>query len=297
MILCFDIGGSRIKAARAQAGTLEPLGETPTPRDDFSAFTAALAAFLRGYRPAGIAISIAGVVDPDSGVMRVANIPCADGRHLAPDLEAALGLPVLVLNDADCFAMAEARQGAGQGHRTVFGVILGTGVGGGLVIDGRLLTGPGGYAGEWGHGPLAKTQVEGLTLPEFPCGCGLTGCLDAVGGARGIERLHLAVHGTDATSHAILSAWQAGDATAARTVAVWRALLAPPLAMILNTVGASIVPVGGGLSNVPALIAALDGAVRGMILRRTTAPLIVPARCRTEPGLIGAAAAGEVAFG
>jgi N-acetylglucosamine kinase len=78
---------------------------------------------------------------------------------------------------------------------------------------------------------------------------------------------------------------------------VWRALLAPPLAMILNTVGASIVPVGGGLSNVPALIATLDGAVRGMILRRTDAPLVVPAKCRIEPGLIGAAAVGEAAFG
>lgn len=297
MILCFDIGGSRIKAAWAQSGKLEPLGETPTPRDDFATFTAALAAFRRGLSPKGIAISIAGVVDPDSQVMRVANIPCADGRRLAPELEAAFGLPVLVLNDADCFAIAEARQGVGQGHRTVFGVILGTGVGGGLVIDGRLVTGPGGYAGEWGHGPVAKTQVEGVTLPEFPCGCGLIGCLDAVGGARGIERLHRALHGTEATSHTILSDWQAGDALAARTVAVWRALLAPPLAMILNTVGASVVPVGGGLSNVPALIATLDEGVRDMILRRTDAPLVVPAQCRIEPGLIGAAAAGEAAFG
>jgi N-acetylglucosamine kinase len=297
MILCFDIGGSRIKAALSRSGGLDPLGDTPTPTDDFAAFTAALGGFMRGHALRGIAISIAGVVDPDTHVMRVANIPCADGRRLAPDLQAALGVPVLVLNDADCFAMAEARQGAGQGHRTVFGVILGTGVGGGLVIDGRLVTGPGGYAGEWGHGPVAKTQVEGVTLPEFRCGCGLIGCLDAVGGARGIERLHLAVTGEQATSHDILTAWQAGDPGAGRTVAVWRALLAPPLAMILNTVGASIVPVGGGLSNVPALIATLDGAVRGMILRRTDAPLVVPAQCRIEPGLIGAAAVGEAAFG
>ncbi len=297
MILCFDIGGSRIKAARAEGGQIKPLGDVPTPGQDFAAFTTALARFVTGRSPRGIAISIAGVVDPETQMLRVANIPCADGRRLAPDLQAALGLPVLVLNDADCFAMAEARQGAGQGHRTVFGVILGTGVGGGLVIDGTLVTGPGGYAGEWGHGPVAKTQVDGVTLPEFPCGCGLIGCLDAVGGARGIERLHHAVTGATGTSHTILSAWQAGDPSAARTVDVWRGLVAPPLAMILNTVGASIVPVGGGLSNVPALIATLDEAVRGMILRRTTKPLVVPAQCRIEPGLIGAAAAAEVAFG
>ncbi|ESW60114.1 MAG: N-acetylglucosamine kinase [Rhodobacter sp. CACIA14H1] len=296
MILCFDIGGSRIKAATSTGGTLTPLGDTPTPVHDFAAFTAAIAGFAKGIAPKAVAISIAGVVDPDTQSLRVANIPCADGRRLGPELETALGLPVLVLNDADCFAMAEAAQGAGQGHRNVFGVILGTGVGGGLVIDGRLVSGPGGYAGEWGHGPVARTQVEGVTLPEFACGCGLTGCIDAVCSARGIEKLHLALHGNESRSETILSLWQDGDAQATKTVMVWRAILAPPLAMILNTVGASIVPVGGGLSNVPALIALLDEAVRAMILRRTDRPLVVPALCRIEPGLIGAAAAAEVAF-
>ena len=96
MILCFDIGGSRIKAALSRGGALEPLGDTPTPKDDFAAFTAALGGFVQGHAPRGVAISIAGVVDPDTEVMRVANIPCADGRRLAPDLQAALGLPVLV---------------------------------------------------------------------------------------------------------------------------------------------------------------------------------------------------------
>lgn len=297
MILCFDIGGSRIKAATAQDGVLMSLGDTPTPTTDFAAFTAAIAGFVKDIAPKAVAISIAGVVDPDSRKLRVANIPCADGRCLAPELESALGLPVLVLNDADCFALAEATQGAGQGHRTVFGIILGTGVGGGLVIDGRPVSGPGGYAGEWGHGPVARTQVEGVTLPEFPCGCGLTGCIDAVCSARGIEKIHHALHGVTERSETILSFWQAGDPAATKTVMVWRAILAPPLAMILNTVGASIVPVGGGLSNVPALVATLDDAVRAMILRRADRPLVVPALCRIEPGLIGAAAAAEVAFG
>ena len=297
MILCFDIGGTRMKAATFADGTLTPLGNTPTPTGDFAAFTGAIARFAQGLHPKAVAISIAGVVDPDTQRLRVANIPCADGRRLGPELEAALGLPTLILNDADCFAMAEAAQGAGQGHRTVFGIILGTGVGGGLVIDGRPVSGPGGFAGEWGHGPVARTQVEGLTLPEFPCGCGLTGCLDAVCSARGIERLHHALHGGTDTSETILTDWQSGNPQAAQTVNVWRAILAPPLAMILNTVGASIVPVGGGLSNVPALISHLDAGVRAMILRRADQPLVVPALCRIEPGLIGAAAAAEVAFG
>ncbi len=296
MILCFDIGGSRIKAASALGGQITPLGDTPTPATDFTGFLAALRGFVSPDHTA-VAISIAGVVDPDTQRIRVANIPCADGRALAAEIEAALGLPALVLNDADCFALAESRQGAGQGHRNVFGIILGTGVGGGLVIDGKLVSGPGGYAGEWGHGPVAKTEVAGVTLPEFPCGCGLTGCIDAVGSARGIEKLHRTLHGTDLTSQSILSAWQSADPAAAQTVKVWTALVAPPLAMAVNTVGASIVPVGGGLSNVPALIDKLDRAVRAMILRQTDRPLIVPAQCRMEPGLIGAAEAGYAAFG
>ena len=307
MILCFDIGGSRIKAALFHAGSLSPLGDLPTPTTDFAAFTAAIAHFAQGLQPRGIAISIAGVVDPDTQRLRVANIPCADGRALAPEISAALSLPslslptlilpTLILNDADCFTLAEARQGAGQGHRNVFGIILGTGVGGGLVIDGRLVSGPGGFAGEWGHGPVVKTQVAGVTLPEYPCGCGQIGCVDAVGGARGLERLHHSLHAIPTTSHAILADWQSGDPKAAQTVQVWLALVAPPLAMVLNTVGASIVPVGGGLANVPALIAELDAAVRRAILRRSDAPLVVPAECRIEPGLIGAAAAAEVACG
>lgn len=297
MILCFDIGGSRIKAATANDGRLMSLGDTPTPTADFSTFVSAIARFADGLRPKAVAISIAGVVDPDTRRLRVANIPCADGRALGPELEQVLGLPVLILNDADCFAMAEATQGAGQGHRTVFGIILGTGVGGGLVIDGRPVSGPGGFAGEWGHGPVARTQVKEVTVPAFPCGCGLTGCLDAVCSARGIEKLHSALHGRAVTSDSLLQSWQSGDPVAAQTVEVWRAILAPPLAMILNTVGASIVPVGGGLSNVPALIAHLDEAVRAMILRRTDNPLVVPALCHIEPGLIGAAAGAEVAFG
>lgn len=296
MILCFDIGGSRIKAASSTGGTLTPLGDTPTPTGDFTAFIAAIARFAQGLHPKAIAISIAGVVDPETQCLRVANIPCADGRQLGPELEAHLNLPVLILNDADCFAMAEATQGAGQGHRTVFGVILGTGVGGGLVIDGKPISGPGGFAGEWGHGPVARTQVEGVTLPEYPCGCGLTGCLDAVCSARGIERLHQTLHQAALSSETILQSWVSGEPQAAQTVDIWRAILAPPLAMILNTVGASIVPVGGGLSNVPALIAHLDQAVRAMILRRADAPIVTPALCRIEPGLIGAAAAAEVAF-
>lgn len=287
MILCLDIGASAVKAALAEGGRLSTLGAVATPLADFGEFVAALAPFAKGRTLRGVAISIAGVVDPASGRIKVANIPCLDGRPLAEDLAAALALPVLVLNDADCFALAEAREGAGRGHRAVFGIILGSGVGGGLVLDGQLLAGAGGYAGEWGHGPVIRD-------PAFPCGCGQVGCVDTIGGARGLERLHRHLTGREASSRQILQAWHAGEAA---TVALWRDLVAGPLAMVLNVVGAGVVPVGGGLSNDPALVAVLDLAVRARLLRATAAPLLVPAQCRIEPGLIGAAAAGEAAFG
>lgn len=288
MILCFDIGGSRIKAALAKAGALEMLGEVATPTDDFTAFAAALAGFAPGGVRA-VSISIAGVVDSQTGVATVANIPCLDGRRLAHDLHAALGLPVQVLNDADCFALAEARLGAGRGHHCVFGIILGSGVGGGIVIDGKVLTGAGGFAGEWGHGPVIRDPAL-----AFACGCGQVGCIDTVGSARGLERLHHHLTGQNLSSIAIIERWKAGEAA---TVALWLDLVAGPLAMLVNTLGADVVPVGGGLGNEPKLIAALDAAVRARILRKTTAALVVPAGVSTDAGLVGAAAAGEAMNG
>lgn len=283
MILAFDIGGSRIKAARG--GVV--LGEVATPLHNAQAFVAALHAFLRGDE-AGVAISIAGVVDPDSGRITVANIPCMNGRALAAELQAALGLPVLVLNDADCFALAEVAVGAARGHRNVFALILGSGVGGGLVIDGRVVQGAGGYAGEWGHGPVIRD-------PAFACGCGQVGCLDTVGSARGIERLHQHLTGEVIGSVEVIRRWRAGEPSPA--VNLWVDLVSGQLAMVLNVVGASIVPVGGGLANDRALIAALDRAVRARILRRVDQPLVVAAKAGIDAGLIGAAAAGEAAFG
>ncbi len=289
MILALDIGGSRIKAA-AWDGALRPLGEAATPSGDTAAFMQALTRFVTGAER-GIAVSIAGVVDPATGVGKVANIPAIDGMALAPALEAATGRPVLVQNDADCFALAEAMQGAGQGRRSVFGVILGSGVGGGLVHAGRVLTGAGGYAGEWGHGPVIRGEFA------FRCGCGQVGCLDTIGSARGLERLHRKRTAALLGAETIIAGWMAGEAEAGETMALWRELVAGPLAMVLNVLGADVVPVGGGLSRAPGLVEYLDEAVRVRILRRTKAPLLVPAQCGADAGLLGAALAGAAAWG
>lgn len=290
MILAFDIGGSRIRAGLWDGSILRPAGEVPTPATDLAAFIGALASFAKGSGARGLALSVAGVVDPVTGIGKVANIPCIDGLALGPALTAATGLPALVLNDADCFALAEATAGAARGQDNVFGIILGTGVGGGLVIDGRLVTGVGGFAGEWGHGPVIR---GGYALP---CGCGQVGCIDVIGGARGLERLHRMHAGESLMSEQIIAGWHAKDAAASATMELWRDLVSGPLAMVLNVVGATCVPVGGGLSRAAGLVEFLDEALRARILRRTLGALAVPAQCGADAGLLGAAMAGAAAW-
>lgn len=297
MIVCFDIGGTTIKGAIAYApDDIRPVPRIPTPKTSFEDFAAGLKSVIdnSGGTPACVSLSIAGVIDADTGRATVANIPSIHGRALKDELEQALGLPVIVSNDADCFVMAESEIGSGRGHRVVFGVILGTGVGGGLVIDGRLINSEGGFAGEWGHGPVAATRAGNppVELPRFECGCGLTGCVDAIGSARGMEKLHMHLHRQDMISEEIIAAWLGGNPDAARTIDMLVDILASPLAMVINVTGATIVPVGGGLSNSRELLATLDEAVRARILRRFARPLVVPAICRIEPGLIGSAVLG-----
>ncbi len=297
MIVCFDIGGTAIKGAAAYSpDDIRPFPRQPTPSGDFDAFVATMAHVIAQVdeRPACIALSITGIIDPDTGLAVVANIPCIHGRPLKQDLEAALGLPVLIANDADCFVLAESALGAGRGHRVVFGVILGTGVGGGLVINQTLINSDGGFAGEWGHAPIAATEAgtPPVHLPRFQCGCGQIGCIDATCSARGLEKIHQHLHQVQLTSEEIVEGWQKGDAAASQTISVFVDVIAGPLALVINTTGTTIVPVGGGLSNAPNLMSAIDVAVRKRILRQFTRPLVVPAQCRIEPGLIGAAILG-----
>ena len=299
-LLVADIGGSHIRLGRHRHGDVacELLATLATPAQDWDQFCTALVAAVLPFKQASsaLSISIAGVVVPETGEVAAANLPCLAGRALAAELEVLLGLPVMVTNDADCAALAEARVGAGVGHGVVFCAVLGTGVGGGLVVDGRLVRGAGGLTGEWGHAPIVnEAMVETgdgrrVRIPRFRCGCGLSGCADTVGGARGLERLHAFLHQREEqNSHQILDAWAAGEPLAVATVAAYIELLSGPLALAVNLTGASVVPVCGGLGRNAALVAALDMAVREQILRRSEQPLVVPSRLKDQAGLIGAA--------
>jgi N-acetylglucosamine kinase len=297
MILCLDIGGSWMKSAVAHsADQIEIRNRHSTPLDDFAAFIEILRSELatQSELPSCIAISMTGVIDPDTAIITCANIPCIDQRPLEAELAAALGVPVLVANDADCFVLAEAGKGAGRGHRVVFGIILGSGVGGGLVADGRLINAAGGFAGEWGHGPAVASFAgePPAAIPAFACTCGQKGCVNTIGGARGMERLHTHLHAEEIPSTDIIKSWQQGEAKAARTVEIYVDLISSPLAVAVNITGASIVPAGGGLANSLELLTEIDHCVRRRILRSFQRPLVVRAECEVEPGLIGAALMG-----
>ncbi len=294
MIACFDIGGSFIRYGLAgEDGLVAEAGRVATPTGSFSDFTAAMSAAL-DQMDAGpdavLSLSLAGVFDPGTGVSTIANVPCCHGRPLASDLREALGRAVLIANDADCFALAEARLGRGAGFDNVFGIILGSGVGGGIVLNGKLVRGLGGITGEWGHGPVVDPGAGGLApeLEPVACGCGLTGCLDPVGSARGLERIDAALTGGHRRAPEILAAWHAGEPGAARVATVFVEQIARALATIVNVLGPAIVPVGGGLANDAGLIAAIDTRTRAMILARRDTPLVVPGDRRHDGGLVGA---------
>lgn len=290
VILCADIGGSYIDFAVADgAHQLSSRRRRPTPVGSMADFASTLAELAAPYdRGLPLHVAIAGVCDPQTGHTRSANIPCVNDRPLRDALMARLGRPVVIGNDAHCFALAEAMQGAGVEHRIVFGVILGTGVGGGLVIDGRAIVGVGGLAGEWGHGPFIAESADPGAVPALPCQCGQRGCLDTIGGARGIERLYQFFTGRGSDSQAILSDWEAGMDHPRHTMAMWLDRMSAGLAGIVNVTGATIVPVGGGLANRPRLLAALDAAVTSRVLRPGTSPIVVPGYLPADSGLVGA---------
>jgi len=298
-VICLDLGGSFIKLgvmnAQDQLILLDQHKIPATSWDDFTALVRRMLAqhHLQFTASSPVAISTAGIVSPDSGEIFASNIPAFHQRSLANELGALLQRQVIVHNDADCFTLAEALAGAGKGHKVVFGAILGSGVGGGLVADGRIITGQNGLTGEWGHGPITLTEVEidGVTrrLPRKACPCGQKGCLDSYGGARGLENLQQTLHDRTASSVEIIECWQQQDALAQQTVQAWLQIVGQPLAYTINITGASRVAVGGGLASVAPLIAALDEVVQGYVLRRTAHRLVVPGEFAHHGGMMGAA--------
>ena len=239
MRIGIDLGGTKIEGiALDDAGTMLVRQRVPTPRGDYAATVEAIAALVRGIESATgdrgtVGVGMPGALSRLTGRVKNANSTWLIGQPLHGDLEQALGRPVRLANDANCFALSEAVDGAGKGARVVFGVILGTGIGGGIVVDGRLLEGPNAIAGEWGHNPLPLPA--GDDLPLRPCYCGRAGCIEAYLCGPALQR----EREVD------------GDAALTR----YEARLARALAGVINLLDPDVIVLGGGVSNVDRLYA------------------------------------------
>ena len=237
MRIGIDLGGTKIEGIALGDGGRELLRRrVPTPRDDYAGTVGAIAALVRAIeaetgRRGTVGVGIPGALSRLTGRVKNANSTWLIGQPLRGDLEAALGREVRLANDANCFALSEATDGAGRGARVVFGVILGTGVGGGIVVDGQVLVGPNAIAGEWGHNPLPLPAPE--DLPLRPCYCGRAGCIE-----------------TYLCGPALARDGGAGDEAA---IARYEARLARALAGVINLLDPDVIVLGGGVSNVARL--------------------------------------------
>jgi fructokinase len=252
-----DLGGTKIEiAALAADGALVLRRRVPSPKGDYRATISALRDLVLeadrelGVKPS-VGIGIPGTISPATGLVKNANSVWLIGHPLDRDLAAEIGRPVRVANDADCFVLSEASDGAAAGARSVFGVILGTGVGGGLVYDGRLIAGANSIAGEWGHNPLPWPRVEGGfdERPGPKCYCGHSGCIETFLSGPSLARDHQLVTGAAMRAEEIVAAAQAGDGAAKATLARYADRLARALATIVNVFDPEVIVLGGGMSN------------------------------------------------
>ena len=247
-----DLGGSKIEGILLSREATELARyRIATPREDYAATIAAIvdlrARLVQGTTSdASIGVAVPGSISPHTGLMQNANSTWLNGRPFDRDLEVALAAPVRLANDANCFALSEASDGAAENAHTVFGVILGTGCGGGLVVNGRLLDGPCGIGGEWGHNPLPW-----MTPDEYPgpsCWCGRKGCLETWVSGPGMTADHATVTGETHTAAEIAARAKAGNAAAMATLSRHADRLARGLAHVVNVVDPDVLVLGGGLS-------------------------------------------------
>ncbi|WP_207459323.1 ROK family protein [Azospirillum sp. SYSU D00513] len=257
MRIGIDLGGTKIAAvALGPDGGERARHRAATPHA-YDGTLDALADAVRalesdaGACAATVGLSLPGIVDSEAGTVWAVNLPWLHGKPLADDLARRLDRPVRLANDANCFVLSEAVDGAAAGAAVVFGIILGTGVGGGIVVDRRILPGANGLAGEWGHTPLPWREAE--DGPEEPCGCGRSGCIEPLLCGAGLTRLHARLTGETATPPELAARATAGDAAALRTLDRHADALARALAAVINLLDPHTVVVGGGLSGLPGL--------------------------------------------
>ncbi|MEJ6006231.1 ROK family protein [Paucibacter sp. AS339] len=292
-----DIGGSKIElVAYADAALLQERfrKRVPTPGHSFEAFLDAVCGLVLEADAAlgasgSVGLGAPGVTDPRSGRQLSSNVPALNGQALAPALQARLGRPVAIGNDCQCFALSEAHGGAAAGYPSMFGAIIGTGAGGGFCLNGQLLRGHNGLAGEWGHGALPATLQQKHQLPLWHCACGLTGCLERYVSGSGLAALYQYFGGEALDVPAIEARAEAADPLALRVRLMHLDVLAYGLAQLILIEDPHVIVLGGGLSQMQRLYTQLPQAVATHLFASVQLPPILPPRFGDAAGTRGAA--------
>ncbi|UCZ74803.1 N-acetylglucosamine kinase [Dickeya zeae] len=293
----FDIGGTKIELAVFDAG-LQRIWQKriPTPRDDYEGLLNGLLALTREADALSgcqgtVGVGVPGMENADDGTLFAANLPAAMGRPLRADLSQRLQRDVRLSNDANCFALSEAWDNEFRAYPVVLGIILGTGMGGGLVVNGRVVDGKNGVAGELGHFrlPVDALDILGESIPRVPCGCGRTGCVENYLSGRGFEWLYAHFYHRTLSAPDIIRAFYAGDPQARAHVDRYLALLAVCLGNLLTLIDPHLVVFGGGLSNFDEIYRQLPQRLPDSLLPVARVPRIEKARHGDAGGVRGAA--------
>jgi fructokinase len=293
-----DLGGTKIEAlAMDRSGAERFRQRVPTPIGDYAGTVRTIAGLvtaaenavesLTGNVPASIGIGIPGTISPTTGLIKNANSVCLIGHALDRDLAEVIGRPVRLANDADCFALSEAVDGAGSDDSIVFGAILGTGAGSGIVVNKQLVRGPNAITGEWGHNPLPWPTPE--ELPGPLCYCGLKGCNETFISGTGLSADFAAATGEKIPATEIASRSENGDARAQAAMERYVDRLARATASIINVLDPHIIVLGGGLSQIARLYTDVPRLWPRYVFSDTVVTKLSPPRHGDASGVRGAA--------
>ena len=287
-----DLGGTKIEIIALDASGAECFRRRiATPREDYEGTLAAIATLVReaeaAVGPATVGIGMPGTISPATGLVKNANSTWLNGQPLARDVVRTLGREVQFANDANCFALSEAVDGAAAGETIVFGVIVGTGTGGAIVANGRVLVGANAIGGEWGHNPMPWPEPE--EWPGPPCYCGRTGCIETFLSGPGMSREHAHLTGEMVDAATIAARAQEGDRQADATLQRYERRMARALAAIINVVDPDAIVLGGGLSNMSRLYERVPALWKPFVFSDRVVTKLLRARFGDASGVRGAA--------
>jgi fructokinase len=287
-----DLGGTKIEAMVLGFDGIEldrRRAATPKAYDDILRCICQLVGACEEHvgQTGTVGVGTPGTLSPATGLMKNANTVCLIGKPLDRDLAAALGRPVRLANDANCFALSEATDGAAAGAAVVFGVIVGTGTGGGLVVNGAILNGPNAIAGEWGHNPLPWPQTH--ELPGPACYCGKLGCIETFLSGPGMTRDHERATGLSLSAADIATHADSGDDAAMETLRRYEDRMARALASVINVLDPNVIVLGGGVSNIGRLTTEVPRLWQRYVFSDSVATHLVRAAHGDSGGVRGAA--------